>query len=217
MESQQKIRLPRWSALTSIGILGIALIVALIQEWHYIHRLDTAGWYTNEEDISSEEDYMPFPEGWGNAPTNTAANPDDSEEKVGVTRKGYRFIMPVQGRISSKYGYRQDPMGGGRSFHRGIDSAAPMGSPVLATADGIVSYVGKRPKAGNMIYVRHSSRYQSRYFHLSKIEVKRGQRVKQGDIIGRVGSTGMSTGPHLHFELIRGTTTLDPLKYLPSE
>ena len=216
MESQQKIRLPRWAALTSIGLLGIAFIVALIQEWRDYRRIETSPQYAGEEDAVNEEDYAPFPGGWENVPTKSDATLNDTDRKAGATQKRY-FIMPARGRISSEYGYRQHPMGGGRTFHRGIDIAAPMGSPVRATTDGIVSYVGKRPKAGNMIYVRHSSRYQSRYFHLSKFEVKRGQRVKQGDIIGRVGSTGVSTGPHLHFELLRGTTTLDPLKYLPSE
>jgi len=137
-----------------------------------------------------------------------------SRERNYTRNREKPFILPVQGRLTSKFGYRKDPMGGGKSFHPGIDIAAPLETPVRAARDGKVVFAGWLKRGGGTIFIRHSYGFETRYLHLSKIEVRRGERVRQGQIIGKVGSTGHSTGPHLHFEIRKRGTPLDPLKFL---
>ncbi len=117
-------------------------------------------------------------------------------------------------RLASGYGMRIDPVYKVPKFHEGMDFTAPIGSEVYVTGDGIIetveySYSGY----GNQIVVNHGYGYRTRYAHLSKFKVKRGQKVKRGDIIGLVGSTGKSTGPHLHYEVIKGSSTVNPVYY----
>lgn len=110
------------------------------------------------------------------------------------------FMMPVRGaRRSSPPGMRKHPISRKRKMHAGWDLAAPIGTPVMAAADGVVEKAGRSGGYGNLIILKHG-RLQTRYGHLSKILVKKGQAVKLGQVIGKVGSTGYSTGPHLHFE-----------------
>ena len=126
-----------------------------------------------------------------------------------------KFIWPAYGLITSKYGWRIHPITKRWSFHTGVDIAAPFGSPVFAADDGVVKFVGKNGGYGNMILIDHG-KYQTVYGHLSKIDVFVGEYVKKGQLIGRVGSTGISTGPHVHFEVrIYGKHT-NPLAFLPS-
>lgn len=126
-----------------------------------------------------------------------------------------QFILPTKGWLSSGYGYRQHPMGGDRKFHGGIDIAASRGTPVYASANGTVIFADELSLAGKTIFIRHRNGYETRYLHLSTIEVKKGKRVKQGDRIASVGSTGRSTGPHLHFEIRKHGSPLDPMNFLP--
>ncbi len=125
------------------------------------------------------------------------------------------FIWPVYGKISSYYGWRIHPIKKVWSFHTGLDIAAPLGSPVFAADDGIVKFAGRNGGYGLMILIDHGT-YQTVYAHLSKIDVFKGQYVKKGQLIGRVGSTGISTGPHLHFEVRYKGKHTDPLAFLPS-
>ncbi len=126
-----------------------------------------------------------------------------------------RFIWPVYGVISSPYGWRIHPIKKVKSFHTGIDIAAPEGAPVFAADSGVVRFAGKNGGYGYFILIDHGGTYSTAYGHLSKIDVYVGQKVSRGQLIGRVGSTGFSTGPHLHFEVrIRGKHT-NPLAYLP--
>ena len=122
-------------------------------------------------------------------------------------------------RVTSSMGYRTHPISRKRRYHGGVDLGAPTGTPVRATASGVVERAGWNGGYGNYIKVGHSTigPYKTAYAHLHKIKVKKGQRVKQGDVIGTVGSTGRSTGPHLHYELhVRGKK-VDPFKAkLPS-
>ncbi len=115
-------------------------------------------------------------------------------------------------RISSKFGYRTDPFTQKKHFHSGIDLAAMTGVKVHAPLDGVVTLAGKFSGYGNLVELNHSQLYHisSRYGHLSKVLVKRGQSVKKGDVIALVGSTGRSTGPHLHFELLVNREKIDP-------
>lgn len=125
------------------------------------------------------------------------------------------MLWPVEGWLTSPYGYRQDPMGGeGRSFHDGVDIAAWHGTPVRAGADGVVTYAGWKSGYGRMIRVRHEYGYTTRYAHLSERLVDKGEEVRKGQIIGRVGSSGHSTGSHVHYEVRVNNETINPWPYL---
>ncbi|MEE4153310.1 MAG: M23 family metallopeptidase [Erythrobacter sp.] len=123
--------------------------------------------------------------------------------------------QPVNaGYVSSDFGWRRHPVLGGRRRHHGIDIAAPEGTPVYATADGMVERANYSGSYGNVIYLDHGSDLQTRYAHLSGLNVRDGQRVKKGDLIGFVGSTGRSTGPHLHYEVRVDGVAVDPDPYM---
>jgi murein DD-endopeptidase MepM/ murein hydrolase activator NlpD len=130
----------------------------------------------------------------------------------------FRFPLPF-GRLTSGYGARDDPFTGHSEFHHGIDLAAPPGTEVYAARDGQVSATGYDSVLGKMIIVDHQAGYQTIYGHLMEITVRLNDEVRSGMIIGKVGSTGYSTGPHLHFEVRRRGTTRDPapLLSLPKE
>ncbi len=123
-------------------------------------------------------------------------------------------LMPVEGWLSHNYGWRSDPFTGSREFHRGVDIVAPSGTEILAPADGVVARAGRFAAYGKSIDVSHGLGFVTRYGHLSDIQVRPGQRVQRGDVIGRVGSTGRSTGPHLHYEVFRDGRQVNPSKYL---
>ncbi len=123
-------------------------------------------------------------------------------------------IWPVRGWITSSFGRRTSPFTGRLQMHEGLDIAARPGTPVKATADGVVIYSGWKSDFGKLVTVDHGYGYRTRYGHLSKIYVKNGQRIKRGDTVGSVGSTGRSTGPHLHYEVkVRGLP-VNPKTYL---
>lgn len=122
-------------------------------------------------------------------------------------------IMPVRGYPSGAFGYRGDPFSGEREFHTGIDISAPRGQKVIATADGFVSFAGHRFAYGRLVVLDHRLGITTRYGHLDRIAVKTGQRVKKGDIIGYVGSSGRTTGVHLHYEVRLNEQPLNPLRF----
>lgn len=124
--------------------------------------------------------------------------------------------MPIIGnfRQSSGYGNRKDPFTGGRAFHSGLDFAAPTGTAVLSAASGVVSFVGERSGYGKVVEVEHGNGLVTRYAHLSAYLSREGQQVQIGTPIAKVGSTGRSTGPHLHFEVRRADEPLDPKSFL---
>lgn len=117
-------------------------------------------------------------------------------------------------KISSGYGYRIHPITGQRSFHDGIDIVAAPGTEVMSTGQGTVEEAGRKIKLGNYIRVRHEDGLISTYGHLSKILVKKDDIVRQGQVIGKLGSTGFSTGPHLHYAVKQGDKSIDPIKHL---
>jgi len=124
------------------------------------------------------------------------------------------------GSLSSLFGRRKHPVYGYMRMHQGVDFAAPIGSSILAAGDGVIDFARRNGGYGNMIRIRHGSRYMTAYAHMSRFAkgMKKGTRVKQGDIIGYVGNTGLSTGPHLHYEVIENGKRINPmtLKLPPS-
>ncbi|WP_324697509.1 M23 family metallopeptidase [Novosphingobium sp. RL4] len=118
--------------------------------------------------------------------------------------------MPVAGHMTSPYGKRRHPILGYVRMHAGIDYGAAYGSPIYAVADGVVNFAGRHGGHGNYVRLSHGGGLDTGYGHMSRIAVARGARVKAGQVIGYVGSTGLSTGPHLHFEAYRGGQTINP-------
>ena len=129
---------------------------------------------------------------------------------------GELFILPISAsfRWSSPYGWRSDPFTGVRSFHTGTDMACPQGTPILASQSGRVSAVSSNRVYGNYVIIDHGNGYQTLYAHMYKAFVKKGAWVSQGTRIGLVGSTGYSTGPHLHFMVYKNGTRIDPMTIL---
>ncbi|MBA3270118.1 MAG: M23 family metallopeptidase [Acidobacteria bacterium] len=123
-------------------------------------------------------------------------------------------IWPAHGWLSSNVGPRKDPITGGADYHQGLDISADHGSPVYATADGTVSQAAREGSYGNLITIDHGYGLETRYGHLSRYQVTHGAKVKRGDIVGYVGSTGRSTGAHLHYEVRVSGRLLNPLQLL---
>ncbi|MCH7936425.1 MAG: M23 family metallopeptidase [Proteobacteria bacterium] len=122
---------------------------------------------------------------------------------------------PIDGaRLSSGFGRRRHPILGYTKLHRGVDFAAPRGTPIYAAGNGVVVRSGRNGAYGNYVRIRHNGRYSTAYAHMRAINksARRGKRVKQGQIIGTVGSTGRSTGPHLHYEILAGGVRTNPMK-----
>lgn len=144
----------------------------------------------------------------------------DSADRSG----GMRFTagmmpsrLPVNAySVTSGFGLRQHPLLGGLRAHSGLDLAAPAGAPIYATSDGVVSMADWRGGYGLFVALDHGGGVQTRYGHLSRLAVTSGQPVRKGDVIGLVGSTGMSTGPHLHYEVRLNGRAIDPARYLRS-
>ena len=144
---------------------------------------------------------------------------DELKEEVGTQKDKLRHIpsiLPISisdYSMSSGYGYRRDPIYGTGKFHEGLDFAAPIGTQVFATADGTVEEASRHSGYGNCIDISHGYNYMTRYAHLSEILVKPGQEVKRGELIGLVGSTGKSIGPHLHYEVRYKDEPQNPVNY----
>lgn len=127
-------------------------------------------------------------------------------------------IQPISNkdlrRIGSYYGYRTDPFYKVSKFHEGIDFTAPIGTEIYATGDGVVKTIEySRRGYGNMIIINHGFGYETVYAHMSKMNIKAGQKVKRGQVIGFVGNTGKSTAPHVHYEVRKNGTTVDPINF----
>ena len=123
-------------------------------------------------------------------------------------------ILPVRGLYGNGYGWRKDPFTGERDFHQGLDIVAAPGTKVMAPADGIVTMAGPTGGYGNFLVISHGYGMVTHYGHLQRFMVRPGQRVHRGDVIGMVGSTGRSTGPHLHYEVVVHQRTVDPTRYI---
>ncbi len=123
-------------------------------------------------------------------------------------------IRPTGGWMTSRFGYRISPFTGRKEFHKGLDIANRKGTAILATANGIVSYAGKKGPMGNVVVIDHGHGMITRYAHLSEALKKQGEKVKRGDIIAQMGNSGRSTGPHLHYEVHLNGVPVNPATYI---
>ena len=123
-------------------------------------------------------------------------------------------ITPTKGWVTSSFGYRTSPFTGSREFHRGLDIAGRKGTPIIAPADGTVRYIGQRKALGKALILRHGYGVETIYGHLSETQVKRGQKVKRGERIALMGTTGRSTGPHLHYQVEVNAVPVNPQNYM---
>lgn len=123
-------------------------------------------------------------------------------------------VTPVMGTLTSVYGMREHPIDGENKMHEGVDLAAEIGTDVLAFADGTVDYIGESPAYGMYLQLRHGNGVTTFYAHCSQLCVQKGQKVNMGDVVAKVGDTGNTTGPHLHFEMKRDGEFLDPQPYI---
>ena len=130
------------------------------------------------------------------------------------TVKSIPVGTPLKGKINSSFGYRKDPFKSRSGFHSGLDIDANYGQHVVATADGVVTKASWHTNYGKTAIVKHKDNYETLYGHLSKLKVKEGQEVKVGDVIGKAGSTGRSTGTHLHYEVIKDGKRVNPKNFL---
>lgn len=207
-----KVRAARWAVpvgtcveIYDMGLLNGKWLVTLISRSIFSLSMDVT--------LTKARPVLPEPEA-PPAPSN-AQHEREGGTGAGPVRGGGKatstggYIWPTQGKISSRFGQR-----GGR-LHAGLDIAAPSGTPIKAARGGTVTMAGVAGGYGNAVYIDHGDNVITRYGHMSKITTRRGVRVGQGDQIGLVGSTGNSTGPHLHFEVRVGGVAKNPEGYLP--
>ncbi len=128
---------------------------------------------------------------------------------------GMRTVRPVEAPISSEFGWRKDPFTEQRRFHGGVDFAVPMNTPVKSVLDGEVIFSGWKKGYGNIVEIRHKDGLVSKYGHNSELKVRKGEQVKRGTVVSLSGSSGRSTGPHLHFEMRHHDRAIDPMRFLP--
>ncbi len=166
--------------------------------------------------IDPEQEFMEFTLYGNEVPRRVYLFPDvtfNGTVRAYFLTPFFRFPLP-DGIVTSSFGMRKNPVTGNMVFHRGIDLAAPRGTPVLSCADGLVTFLGRDPVLGLYVIVEHQGNRQSLYGHLERTEIELHSRVKSGTILGRVGSTGQSTGPHLHFEIHENGVPKDPAGFI---
>jgi murein DD-endopeptidase MepM/ murein hydrolase activator NlpD len=123
-------------------------------------------------------------------------------------------VTPAPGNWTSEFGYRVHPVTGRYTMHKGLDISGTRWTPIHATADGRVAVSGSEGGYGNLVVIQHGNGYSTKYGHLNRILVRKGQRVKRFDLIGYMGNTGVATGVHVHYEVVRGEESLDPEKFI---
>ena len=144
----------------------------------------------------------------------TFSNVINSTVSANPALKKINFQMPLSGRVSSDFGTRFHPIDKKMKFHAGIDIAAPKGTPISAAAEGIVTFAGWQKGYGNLVIIQHPDGSETRYGHAEKLFVVEGDKISAGQTIAAVGSTGKSTGPHLHFEVRENGQPVDPRRFL---
>jgi murein DD-endopeptidase MepM/ murein hydrolase activator NlpD len=149
------------------------------------------------------------------APVSTAGAPVGTPGSTGAHDVLGRTVRPLPSAVGSAYGSRLHPVHGDVRFHHGVDIAAPTGTPIRALAQGTVSFAGWRNGYGNLVIIEHVDGVSTRYAHQERIDVRAGQVIAAGDVLGTVGATGTATGPHLHFEVRRHGASIDPAPWLP--
>lgn len=174
----------------------------------------------NTEDDLPEDRHLPVSgsvsyQGTVNGTSEVNEKPDQDNETYSKNVKfSGSIILPVEGVLSSPYGERVDPFTNEIKLHRGIDIEAESGSPIKAAADGEIVEVGVVRTYGKYVKINHGDKVETVYAHCSEFMVEKGQIVNQGDIIAKVGNTGVSTGAHIHFELLKDGNSLNPQDYL---
>ena len=150
-----------------------------------------------------------------NITDNQEVQRNQNIQNENINNKNFgKILWPVKsGKITSKFGNRNHPVLKSVKFHRGVDIAVSLGTPVYAGIKGIVTFAGKRGNYGNLVEIKGSDGIKVRYAHLSKIDVIAGQRVSDGEKVAETGNTGMSTGPHLHYEIIVDENPVNPLNF----
>ena len=150
-----------------------------------------------------------------NITDNQEVQRNQNIQNENINNKNFgKILWPVKsGKITSKFGNRNHPVLKSVKFHRGVDIAVSLGTPVYAGIRGIVTFAGKRGNYGNLVEIKGSDGIKVRYAHLSKIDVVAGQRVSDGEKVAETGNTGMSTGPHLHYEIIVDESPVNPLNF----
>jgi murein DD-endopeptidase MepM/ murein hydrolase activator NlpD len=182
---------------------------------------------TGDEDLGAEDAWQPraqrhkgMLEGLGALSSASAAKSASLETLLAHLEENSARLLhtpsvaPTKGWMTSAFGYRTSPFTGKREFHRGIDIAGRMGTPVFATADGVVQVAGGRRGLGNSVILRHGYGVETKYGHLQEVLVRVGDKVKRGQKLGTMGSTGRSTGPHLHYQLEVNRKPVDPQNYI---
>jgi len=154
----------------------------------------------------AQPDAGPSPRSDSSLPPRHSGSGDEEDATASIPD----FRLPISARLSSDYGLRKDPFTRQTRFHKGIDLAAPAGMPVQAACSGEVVYAGYEKGYGNTVVLQHPQGFETRYAHLGALNVKVGESVAEQQILGSVGSTGRSTGPHLHFEVMRFGKAIDP-------
>ena len=144
-------------------------------------------------------------------------NLPSSEIFQGIPEASSKTVFPVDGRISSRFGHRIDPIDGHHAHHKGLDIAAAEGTTIKAMQEGTVTFSGTKGGYGNVVIVDHGNGLETRYAHCAQLDVRVGQRVVAGSPIATVGSTGRSTGPHLHFEVRKDGEAVNPMTFLSSQ
>ena len=172
-----------------------------------------------EKTLSEKKQRKPLSIGGGGFRTSDISHDyfDAVEKDIDRLVEAMDFIpfgKPSMGGVSSHYGYRKNPFSEAREFHGGVDFRGKIGDRVVTTADGVVEKAGYVKGYGKRVVIKHKKGYKTLYGHLSKIDVTKGQKVVAGEKIGELGSTGRSTGPHLHYEIIRYGKRLNPKKYI---
>jgi murein DD-endopeptidase MepM/ murein hydrolase activator NlpD len=146
--------------------------------------------------------------------TSLAMNIRKAMGPVGGGVPFYWPLMSDASRLSSNFGWRKDPVRGGRAYHAGFDIADKIGTPVVAAAEGTVVFAGWRFGYGNLVEIKHANGFSTRYGHLQKTIAREGDRVSAGTLVALMGNTGRSTGPHLHFEVRKGDQALNPYPFV---
>ena len=177
--------------------------------------------------LSNAEATLPWPElhvGLSELARDLQVRESELEVLESLLRnRDYRDGVAVAGRpvkwgwMSSPYGQRVDPFSGKKAWHAGVDFAGKDGSDVIAVASGVVTYAGQRYGYGEMVEITHGDGYVTRYGHHDHVVVTMGEIVKKGQVIGKMGSSGRSTGPHVHFEVLLNDRQIDPIKFVQSK
>ena len=188
----------------TVGAITILVAVLLIPIWTHAKTSDVPDAIESCQSIGNQA-----------VETHSVSIISNTQSMTSVRRNPIIFRWPAEGRLTSGFGYRQHPMGGGGKFHRGIDIAAEQGTEIYAAQTGRVVHAGWNGLLGKCVIIQHTNDYVTYYGHCSKILIKPNQWVDKGQVIARVGSTGHSTGPHLHFEIHKNGVPVNPMNYLP--